>query len=153
MLAAQEHLRYKHMSRYKENPLQDNWPTYQGHRQFNEETLIRWGFTDTTIRSDKIIQFQNWTTAFLIDEGSMDPKNPKAGIPDLDLRYVRDNAPRSITVPLHTTKQWDIYTDGSQDSGEYKAGTWLVLYCNGRDVYRKSYGLGDRLVFQSKCMV
>ena len=82
MLAAQEHLRTKKRSRFKDEPL---WETAtlakKGHRQISEENLIRWGFTETDIVSDRIPTKQNWDNKFQIDKRSFDTSNSRYGKP------------------------------------------------------------------------
>merc|ERR1712029_1194518 len=114
MGAAQEHLRTKHMSRHRTNPLHTDMKTFKGHRQLSEENLHRWGFTNTDIKSDSIPMRQSWQTAYHVDEWSFDENNPNRGRPELDADYIKMMEIPNIEIPLRSQKKWEIYTDGSK---------------------------------------
>merc|ERR1712018_891351 len=112
-------------------PLYSKKPTLIGHRQTSDENLIKFGFADLGVVSDRILQQQNWNKRYHIDKFSMARNNPKAGKPVTILKNVEFQSTIFKMLPRQPDVTWEFYTGGSRDPDSCNTGAGLVVYKNG----------------------
>ena len=136
-LALRSHIRTKHLTRYSAEELHTNLVKTRGHRQWLREEIVRRGMVDPDVQSDRQILRQKWNKQYEIGHESMDKRREDWGTPYLSWFEYGD-------------KVWNIYTDGSRDDSQEKAGSGLVVYKDDELRFEASYGIGDRTVFQAE---
>ena len=136
-LALRSHIRTKHLTRYSAEELHTIRVKTRGHRQWLREEIIRRGMVDPDVQSDRQILRQKWNKQYEIGHESMDKRRDDWGKPYLYWFEYGDRV-------------WNIYTDGSRDDNQEKAGSGLVVYKDGETKFEASFGIGDRTVFQAE---
>ena len=150
MIAAQEHLRTKERMKYSPREMRTTIASKIGHRIFHMANLLKIGFTDIYVKSDRMPRKLSWYKFFTVNIDSMNPANKNFGKPLIDLDFMRLMATGPINLSINSQKTWEIYSDGSRNPETRAAGTGVVIYCNGLKMWSASYAIGDRSVFAAE---